>query len=90
MRERIKAEMGRSPCCHKEGLNKGPWTADEDKLLTDYIKGRGEGKWGKVPKATGNSLSKNVSGIASEIVDKDYFKNLKKKKVFFLFSFFNV
>jgi myb proto-oncogene protein len=45
--------MGRSPCCSKEGLNKGPWTADEDKLLTDYIKAHGEGKWGKIPKQTG-------------------------------------
>ncbi|XP_059454941.1 transcription factor MYB123-like [Corylus avellana] len=45
--------MGRSPCCHKEGLNKGAWTADEDKLLSDYIKSRGGGKWGKVPKETG-------------------------------------
>ncbi|XP_062159065.1 transcription factor WER-like [Alnus glutinosa] len=48
-----KSQMGRSPCCSKEGLNKGPWTADEDKLLTDYMKARGEGKWGKVPKETG-------------------------------------
>jgi hypothetical protein len=80
--------MGRSPCCHKEGLNKGPWTADEDKLLTDYIKGRGEGKWGKVPKETGNSLSTNVSGIASEIVEKGYFKK-KKCSVSFLFSMYS-
>jgi myb proto-oncogene protein len=49
--------MGRSPCCSKEGLNKGPWTADEDKLLTDYMKARGEGKWGKVPKETGKMTS---------------------------------
>lgn len=79
--------MGRSPCCHKEGLNKGAWTADEDKLLTDYIKSRGEGKWGKVPKETGNSLSTNVSGIALENVEKDHFT---KKKVLLFFSFFNV
>ncbi|KAF3970985.1 hypothetical protein ACB098_01G088700 [Castanea mollissima] len=45
--------MGRSPSCSKEGLNKGAWTAQEDKLLTDYIKAHGEGKWEKVRKDTG-------------------------------------
>ncbi|XP_050268108.1 transcription factor MYB123-like [Quercus robur] len=45
--------MGRSPCCTKEGLNKGTWTALEDQLLTDYIKTHGEGKWGNIPKETG-------------------------------------
>ena len=52
-RKRIKHEMGRNPCCSKEGLNKGAWTAQEDKLLTDYIKAHGEGKWRNVLKETG-------------------------------------
>ena len=51
-RERIKHQMGRSPCS-QEGLNKGTWTAQEDKLLTDYIKAHGEGKWAKVHRDTG-------------------------------------
>ncbi|KAJ0007641.1 hypothetical protein Pint_29072 [Pistacia integerrima] len=42
--------MGRSPCCAKEGLNRGAWTASEDKILTEYIKAHGEGKWRNVPK----------------------------------------
>ena len=37
--------MGRAPCCSKEGLQKGPWTAIEDTLLTDYIRAHGEGNW---------------------------------------------
>ncbi|KAJ4952741.1 hypothetical protein NE237_029573 [Protea cynaroides] len=45
--------MGRSPCCAKEGLNKGAWTALEDKILTDYIKIHGEGKWRNLPKKAG-------------------------------------
>ncbi|XP_015939156.1 transcription factor MYB1-like [Arachis duranensis] len=45
--------MGRSPCCSKEGLNKGAWTAMEDKILTDYIKIHGEGKWRHLPKRAG-------------------------------------
>ncbi|CDO97857.1 unnamed protein product [Coffea canephora] len=45
--------MGRSPCCAKEGLNRGAWTPSEDRLLTDYIKSHGEGKWRSLPKRAG-------------------------------------
>ncbi|XP_058729546.1 transcription factor MYB1-like [Vicia villosa] len=45
--------MGRSPCCSKEGLNRGAWTAHEDKILTDYINLHGEGKWRNLPKRAG-------------------------------------
>ncbi|KAJ4708955.1 MYB transcription factor [Melia azedarach] len=45
--------MGRSPCCSKEGLNRGAWTALEDKILTSYIKVHGEGKWRNLPKRAG-------------------------------------
>ncbi|KAJ1401052.1 SANT/Myb domain [Sesbania bispinosa] len=47
--------MGRSPCCSKEGLNKGAWTATEDKILTEYIKIHGEGKWRHLPKRAGRT-----------------------------------
>ncbi|XAR53476.1 hypothetical protein NMG60_11022042 [Bertholletia excelsa] len=45
--------MGRSPCCSKEGLNRGAWHATEDKILTDYIKAHGEGRWRSLPKKAG-------------------------------------
>ena len=46
--------MGRSPCCSKdEGLNRGAWTAMEDKVLTEYIRNHGEGKWRNLPKRAG-------------------------------------
>ncbi|XP_019230336.1 PREDICTED: myb-related protein Myb4-like isoform X2 [Nicotiana attenuata] len=45
--------MGRKPCCSKEGLNKGAWTPMEDKILIDYIKVNGEGKWRNLPKRAG-------------------------------------
>lgn len=45
--------MGRSPCCSKEGMNRGAWTVMEDKILTSYIKAHGEGKWRNLPKRAG-------------------------------------
>ncbi|KAK6250928.1 hypothetical protein SCA6_004933 [Theobroma cacao] len=41
--------MGRAPCCTKVGLKRGPWTATEDTLLTNYIKSHGEGHWRSLP-----------------------------------------
>ncbi|XP_047308565.1 transcription factor MYB1-like [Impatiens glandulifera] len=45
--------MGRSPCCAKEGLNRGAWSAIEDKTLTDFINTNGEGRWRSLPKRAG-------------------------------------
>ncbi|XP_061344830.1 transcription factor MYB111-like [Gastrolobium bilobum] len=45
--------MGRAPCCEKVGLKKGRWTAEEDKILTDYIHENGEGSWRSLPKNAG-------------------------------------
>ncbi|KAK9101497.1 hypothetical protein Scep_024927 [Stephania cephalantha] len=41
--------MGRRPCCSKQGIKRGAWTAHEDKILTDYIKLHGEGGWRSLP-----------------------------------------
>ncbi|EYU17603.1 hypothetical protein ABFS82_07G106400 [Erythranthe guttata] len=45
--------MGRSPCCSKVGLNRGPWSAEEDTLLTTYIQLHGEGQWRFLPNKAG-------------------------------------
>ncbi|CAK9169347.1 unnamed protein product [Ilex paraguariensis] len=45
--------MGRTPCCSKVGLRRGPWSDKEDKLLTDYIQAHGEGQWRSMPKKAG-------------------------------------
>ncbi|KAF6171279.1 hypothetical protein GIB67_036947 [Kingdonia uniflora] len=41
--------MGRRPCCSKEGLNRGAWTALEDRILKEYIQINGEGGWRNLP-----------------------------------------
>ncbi|KAF0931595.1 hypothetical protein E2562_005560 [Oryza meyeriana var. granulata] len=35
------------------GWRKGPWTAQEDKLLVEYVRQHGEGRWNSVAKITG-------------------------------------
>ncbi|KAJ1390398.1 SANT/Myb domain [Sesbania bispinosa] len=45
--------MGRSPCCDKNGLKKGPWTPEEDQKLIDYIQKHGYGNWRLLPKNAG-------------------------------------
>lgn len=45
--------MGRSPCCDKMGLKKGPWTPEEDKKLLAYIEEHGHGNWRALPTKAG-------------------------------------
>ncbi|KAF3431494.1 hypothetical protein FNV43_RR26225 [Rhamnella rubrinervis] len=45
--------MGRSPCCSKVGLKKGPWTPEEDQKLLAYIEQHGHGSWRALPANAG-------------------------------------
>ncbi|XP_039821806.1 uncharacterized protein LOC120683789 isoform X1 [Panicum virgatum] len=49
--------MGRSPCCEKEGLKKGPWTPEEDRKLLAYIEQHGHGCWRSLPAKAGELAS---------------------------------
>ncbi|XP_043711942.1 MYB-like transcription factor ODO1 [Telopea speciosissima] len=45
--------MGRQPCCDKLSVKKGPWTAEEDKKLINFILTNGQCCWRAVPKLAG-------------------------------------
>ncbi|CBI23645.3 hypothetical protein VitviT2T_006720 [Vitis vinifera] len=45
--------MVRAPCCDKVGLKKGPWTTQEDQILTAYVLQHGHGNWRALPKQAG-------------------------------------
>ncbi|KAH6759368.1 myb domain protein 43 [Perilla frutescens var. frutescens] len=45
--------MGRQPCCNKVGVKKGPWSAEEDRKLIDFILTNGQCCWRAVPKLAG-------------------------------------
>ncbi|KAK4800154.1 hypothetical protein SAY86_025519 [Trapa natans] len=38
-----------------EGWRKGPWTAEEDRLLAGYVRLHGEGRWNSVSRLTGTT-----------------------------------
>ncbi|XP_028759636.1 transcription repressor MYB5 [Neltuma alba] len=42
-----------TPCCSKVGIKRGPWTPEEDELLSKYIQKEGEGRWRTLPKRAG-------------------------------------
>ncbi|CAM8970351.1 unnamed protein product [Rhodiola kirilowii] len=42
-----------TPCCAKVGLKRGPWTPEEDEILSNYINTEGEGRWRTLPKRAG-------------------------------------
>nr|CAB43399.1 Myb-related transcription factor mixta-like 1 [Antirrhinum majus] len=45
--------MGRSPCCDKVSLKRGPWTPEEDQKLLSYIQEHGHGSWRALPSKAG-------------------------------------
>ncbi|PKU67815.1 Protein ODORANT1 [Dendrobium catenatum] len=45
--------MGRQPCCDKERVKRGSWTAEEDQKLVDFILNNGIHCWRLVPKLAG-------------------------------------
>ncbi|CAD6243473.1 unnamed protein product [Miscanthus lutarioriparius] len=45
--------MGRAPCCEKMGLKRGPWTAEEDRVLVAHIERHGHSNWRALPKQAG-------------------------------------
>ncbi|XP_038895741.1 transcription factor RAX2-like [Benincasa hispida] len=46
--------MGRSPCCDKSNVKKGPWSPEEDAKLKDYIEKNGTGgNWISLPQKAG-------------------------------------
>ena len=41
----------------EEGWRKGPWTSEEDRLLIEYVRLHGEGRWNSVARLAGINYS---------------------------------
>ncbi|KAL3630608.1 hypothetical protein CASFOL_023592 [Castilleja foliolosa] len=48
-----KKKKRRISFCEKEGLRRGAWTAEEDKILVHFIAHNGHGTWRNLPKLSG-------------------------------------
>ncbi|KAJ0982708.1 hypothetical protein J5N97_010963 [Dioscorea zingiberensis] len=46
-------KQGPTPCCTKESVKRGPWTPEEDAILTNYVQREGEGRWRTLPQRAG-------------------------------------
>lgn len=74
--------MGRRPCCSKEGLNRGPWSAPEDKILVNYIKLHGEGKWRDLPRRAGMQISNFFASVFNSLACSAACRNYETDRVF--------
>ncbi|KAL5548056.1 hypothetical protein UlMin_003287 [Ulmus minor] len=45
--------MGKTLCCEKNEMKRGPWTPEEDQKLIDFIQKHGHGRWRTLPKNAG-------------------------------------
>ncbi|KAK4436305.1 Transcription factor [Sesamum alatum] len=54
-RDNIKEEekKKKKACCEKEGLKRGCWSAEEDKILVDFITQNGHTTWRNLPQLAG-------------------------------------
>lgn len=75
--------MGRSPCCEKVGLKKGPWTPEEDQKLLAYIEEHGHGSWRALPAKAGDLQGPFIVNTSIII------KGEAPLFFFFLFIFYN-
>lgn len=51
--EKKKKKKGKKACCEREGLRKGAWSAEEDKILVDFITQNGQTTWRNLPRLAG-------------------------------------
>jgi transcription factor MYB, plant len=48
--------MGRTPCCDRTAVKRGPWSPEEDEALRSYVQRHGSvGNWIALPKKAGEA-----------------------------------
>ncbi|GJS26967.1 Myb-related transcription factor [Tanacetum coccineum] len=78
--------MGRAPCCEKMGLNKGPWSHDEDQILISYIQKHGHPNWRALPKHADAERVADFVGLTTyDQISKEETLAKKKKKRSFIY-----
>ena len=57
----------------EEGWRKGPWTAEEDRLLIEYVRLHGEGRWNSVARLAGKP---HIPTLLLLVLDIRKFRNI--------------
>ncbi|TXG61635.1 hypothetical protein EZV62_012998 [Acer yangbiense] len=80
--ECVGDKMGRKPCCTKQGLNRGTLSAQEDKVLINYIQIHGQGKWRDLPLKAGtwSMIAGRLPGRTDNEIKNYWNTNLSKRK----------
>ena len=47
------SSMGRTPCCDRAAVKRGPWSPEEDERLVAYMLRSGQGSWSDVARNAG-------------------------------------
>ncbi|KAH9762743.1 hypothetical protein KPL70_000916 [Citrus sinensis] len=69
--------MGRAPCCDKANVKRGPWSAEEDSILKNYLEQFGNGgNWIALPKKAASQLPGRTDNDV-----KNYWNTKLKKNV---------
>uniref|UniRef100_J3KX77 Uncharacterized protein n=1 Tax=Oryza brachyantha TaxID=4533 RepID=J3KX77_ORYBR len=56
--------MGRTPCCDREAVKRGPWSPEEDAALRDYIQRHGTGgNWISLPAKAASNWSADTGVV---------------------------
>ncbi|KAL0452502.1 UNVERIFIED_CONTAM: Transcription factor [Sesamum latifolium] len=67
LRRRRRRRRG---CCEKEGLRRGAWSAEEDKILVDFITQNGHTTWRNLPQLSDKDLEEHKLHKSTSSRDK--------------------
>ncbi|KAL5226572.1 hypothetical protein ABZP36_014837 [Zizania latifolia] len=64
--------MGRTPCCDREAVKRGPWSPEEDEALRAYVQRHGTGgNWISLPKKAGLRRWSTIASHLERRTDND-------------------
>jgi len=85
--EVLGGHMGRG-VMEEEVWRKGPWTAEEDRLLVEYVRLHGEGRWNSVSRLAGNTQPYSFAALFIEFYISKSQSHYRSKTTEIVFNFY--